>query len=285
VARSKNKKKNQKGGAKGKTVAAKMSRGADLYRLYEESVQDVEGDIYLMERIYKKRYSRLPQTLREDFAGTSQLSCEWVQRNATSVAYAIDIDPEPLEWCKQNHLPKLDPSERERCNLILANVLEEETPRVDVTCAYNFSYFCFKTRDELRAYFEVAHKSLGNEGLFMLDLYGGADSQRTMEEEREQEGFDYIWDQNAFDPVTYHAMNYIHFVFPDGSQIRKAFRYDWRLWTIPELRSLLDEAGFSESEVYWEGTDSKTEEGNGIYRKVNSAPDDPAWVSYIVAYR
>ena len=119
----------------------------------------------------------------------------------------------------------------------------------------------------------------------MLDLYGGADSQRTMDETREQEGFDYVWDQNVFDPITYDAINYIHFEFPDGSEIRRAFTYDWRLWTIPELQALMSEAGFSQSEVYWEGTDRKTNEGNGIYRKVTSAPDDPAWVSYIVGVR
>lgn len=282
MARTKGKKKKRKAA---KNVVPKMSRGADKHRLYEESVQDVEGDIGLMDRVFKKKFGHTPLTLREDFAGTALLSAEWVRRNAESRAFAIDLDPEPLEWGRQNHFPKLDPDERERCTLILANVLEDDTNGVDVTCAYNFSYFCFKTREELLAYFKVAYASLAEEGLFMIDLYGGADSQRTMEETREQEGFDYIWDQHMFDPISYHALNYIHFVFPDGSQMRKAFTYDWRLWTIPELRELMEEAGFSETEVLWEGTDSKTNEGNGIYRKVTSAPDDPAFVSYIVAYR
>jgi hypothetical protein len=67
--------------------------------------------------------------------------------------------------------------------------------------------------------------------------------------------------------------------------MRRAFSYDWRLWSIPELRDLLAEIGFSETEVYWEGTDRKTNEPNGVYRKVLSAPDDPAWVAYIVAYK
>ena len=105
-----------------------------------------------------------------------------------------------------------------------------------------------------------------------------------MTETREQEGFDYVWDQHLFDPVSNHVINYIHFEFPDGSQMRRAFTYDWRLWSIPELRDVLAEAGFSEIDVYWEGTERKTNEPNGVYRKVTSAPDDPAWVSYIVAY-
>jgi hypothetical protein len=286
VARGKKKKKKSSSGrGKGQARAPRMARGADKYRLYEESVQDVEGDIYLIERVFKKRFGRLPRNVREDFCGSSALSCAWVQAHRENRAWGIDLDPEPLAWCRQNHLPKLTPDERERCVLIQADVLEDETGGVDVTCAYNFSYFCFKTSDLLLRYFRRAHASLADEGLFMIDLYGGADSQRTMEETREQEGFDYVWDQNLFDPITYDALNYIHFEFPDGSEMRKAFTYDWRLWTIPELRGLMTVAGFRETEVYWEGTDRKTNEGNGIYRKVSTAPDDPAWVSYIVGVR
>jgi hypothetical protein len=283
--RSSNKSSKSRKRGKPRARAPRMARGADKYRLYEESVQDVEGDIYLIERVFKKRFGRLPHTLREDFCGSGALSCAWVQERPENRAFGIDLDPEPLEWCRQNHFPKLSPDERERCVLIEADVLDDETCGVDLTCAYNFSYFCFKTSEELLRYFRRARASLAREGLFMVDLYGGADSQRTMEEDREQEGFEYVWDQNLFDPVTYHAINHIHFEFSDGSEMRKAFSYDWRLWTIPELRALMAEAGFSETEVYWEGTDRKTNEGNGVYRKVTTAPDDPAWVAYIAAYR
>ena len=69
---------------------------------------------------------------------------------------------------------------------------------------------------------------------------------------------------------------------PDGSEMKRAFAYDWRLWSIPELRDLLAEAGFVDTEVYWEATDRKTGEGNGNYYKAESALDDPAWVAYIV---
>ena len=104
-----------------------------------------------------------------------------------------------------------------------------------------------------------------------------------MTETRDHEGFDYVWDQDVFDPINHRATNYIHFEFPDGSRLRKAFHYEWRLWTIPELRDLLQEVGFGEVTVLWEGTDRSTNEGNGIYRPASRAPDDPAWVSYIVA--
>ena len=58
---------------------------------------------------------------------------------------------------------------------------------------------------------------------------------------------------------------HIHFSFPDGSKIKKAFTYDWRLWTLPEIRELLLEAGFQRATVYWEGTNEETEEGDGEF--------------------
>jgi SAM-dependent methyltransferase len=282
----KKQRKNKKDGkSKSRAAIAKMARGADRHRLYEESVQEVESDVQMMERVFKKRYGRAPTRMREDFCGTAALCCEWVRAHADNRAVGVDIEPEVLEYGRQNHFPKLDSDQRSRVELRLGDVLEDQTTGFDVTCAFNFSYFCFQTRELLTRYFKMAHKSLETEGLFIIDLYGGADAQRTMTETREQEGFDYVWDQYVFDPVTHHVINYIHFEFPDGSEMRRAFTYDWRLWSIPELRDLLADAGFSETQVYWEGTDRKTNEPNGVYRKVESAPDDPAWVSYIVAYR
>jgi hypothetical protein len=80
-------------------------------------------------------------------------------------------------------------------------------------------------------------------------------------------------------------VNFIHFEFDDGSRINRAFRYDWRLWGLFELRDLLDDAGFSKTEVYWEGTDRQTGEGNDVFRRRERAEDDPAWICYIAGIR
>ena len=64
-----------------------------------------------------------------------------------------------------------------------------------------------------------------------------------------------------------------------------AFAYRWRLWTLPEIRELLWEAGFSSVEVYWEGTDEESNEGNGNYEPSEVGDADPGWVCYIVAQR
>jgi hypothetical protein len=218
---------------------------ADRYTLYEKSVQEPDADISLIQRVFKARYARPPRLLREDFCGTALLACRWAKRHSENRAWGIDLDPEPLEWGRRQNLSKLKPAQASRVKLIEGNVLD----------------------------------------VLMLDVYGGADSQRTQQESRKVGGFRYVWDQHSFDPISYRVTNFIHFEFSDGSRLRRAFRYDWRLWTLPEIRELLLEAGFRKAEGYWEGTDRETEEANGVFTKRERAPDDPAWVSYVVAYR
>jgi len=158
--------------------------------------------------------------------------------------------------------------------------------KAEVIAAQNFSYFCFQTRDDLRRYFRQAYRCLGREGMLVLDVLGGSEM---MEDNREEETsfgrFKYVWDHVDFDPVTNHCEFAIHFRFRDGSEIRNAFTYDWRLWSLPELRELLAEAGFSSSDVFWEATDRKTGEGNGVYRRRVRGDADPAWVVYLVGWK
>ena len=51
---------------------------ADPLHLYEQSVQDTEITINLIDRIYRGRNGRLAMSLREDFCGTAQLCADWV---------------------------------------------------------------------------------------------------------------------------------------------------------------------------------------------------------------
>ena len=264
----------------GRTLAQK----ADRYELYEKSVQEPEADISLIRRVFKKHTGRAARSLREDFCGTAVFACDWVKQHKENQAWAIDLDPVPLDWGRQNRVSQLKPSQQARLKLIEGNVLDVGHEPVDVTCAFNFSYFLFSTREELRHYFEMAYATLVDDGVLMLDAYGGAESMITSEERRKVGGVTYVWDQHKFDPIHHRVTNYIHFDFKDGSRLRRAFRYDWRLWTLPEIRERLAEAGFRKAQILWEGTDDEGE-GNGVYRPKESAEDDPAWVCYIAAYR
>jgi len=64
--------------------------------------------------------------------------------------------------------------------------------------------------------------------------------------------------------------------------MKKAFTYEWRLWTAPEIREVLAEAGFTKSALYWEGSDEDGE-GNGEFAPENKGEADLAWIAYIVA--
>ncbi len=260
-----------------------QAQRADRYELYQRSVQEPDPDLHLVSRAFARHHGRPPRLLREDFCGAAALACRWVALHRENRAIGIDLDPEPLEWGRRHNLAKLKPEQAARLKLIEGDVRDVGVAKVDVTIAFNFSYFIFDTRPALRDYFRRARAGLLPQGLLVIDVYGGADSQRTSEEERELRGFTYVWDQNRFDPISHRVVNYIHFDFPDGSRLRRAFAYSWRLWTIPELRELLAEAGFRHSEVYWEGTDHATGEGDGIFRLRESAQDDPAWICYIAA--
>lgn len=260
-----------------------QARKADKYELYQEAVQDPDCDVELAARIFRKRYKRDAHIFREDFCGTAAISCRWVQEHPENHAWGVDLDPEPLLWGTEHNISQLTTAEQKRVHLIEGDVMDTKSEAADITCAFNFSFFLFKERKALLQYFKRARKTLRDEGIFMLDAYGGADSMREMVERREHDDFDYMWDQNRFDPITHTVVNHIHFEFEDGSRIKRAFTYEWRLWTLPEIKDLLLEAGFSEVEVYWEGTDHDTGEGDGTYHKAVSAADDPAWVAYIVA--
>ncbi|MDM7913964.1 MAG: hypothetical protein QUU85_01675 [Candidatus Eisenbacteria bacterium] len=98
-------------------------------------------------------------------------------------------------------------------------------------------------------------------------------------------GFTYVWEQASFNPIDHHIRCYIHFRFPDGRKMERAFRYDWRFWTLPELQEILLEAGFRSAEVYLEGWDDEADEADGIYRRRKSFEEMAGWVAYVVGLR
>jgi hypothetical protein len=94
--------------------------------------------------------------------------------------------------------------------------------------------------------------------------------------------FTYIWDQQSYNPITGELTCKIHFAFPDGSRIRDAFTYHWRLWGLKEIREMLDEAGFARTTVYWEGDDDDGG-GNSIFTPSERGEACASWVCYITA--
>ncbi|MEM7308974.1 MAG: class I SAM-dependent methyltransferase [Planctomycetota bacterium] len=283
--KDKDKKAKKKDKKRGKKKPKFTAKGADRHELYQYSVQSPDEDCSFFARVYKSLRKKDARHLREDFCGTALLSATWLGRNKKNTAEGFDIDPDPVSWgIERNFEPLGDVAKR--CRLQLKDVREPSTKSPDVRIATNFSYWIFKERRELVDYFRRAYEDLKRDGIFILDIYGGPEALNEVEEEREvEEGFTYVWDQVHYHPATGDYKAYIHFRFKDGTELKRAFRYDWRLWFLTEVRDALTEAGFSKTETYWEGTDEDGESGNGVYRKSRKGENCEAWVTYIVGVK
>lgn len=258
----------------------------DKYALYQSAVQEPEADIEFMDEVFAKRFGRKPRTLREDFCAAAYLACEWVRHHARNRAWGIDLDPEPLQWGRAHNTATLSGKQAQRLQLIEGDVMDVKHDPVDVVAAFNFSYYCLQTRAELLRYFRAAYDNLAKEGIFFLDIYGGPEAQALVEETTVHKGFHYVWDQDEFDPINSRMMCYIHFEKRSGKRVlKRAFTYDWRLWTIRELREALAEAGFDATEVYWEGVDEKTGEGDGDFVLRESAENTESWIAYVTGVK
>ncbi|MEM6991754.1 MAG: hypothetical protein AAF721_14705 [Myxococcota bacterium] len=179
---------------------------------------------------------------------------------------------------------------RGRVDLIHGDVLNPAGERADMTCAMNFSYGVFKTRAELRRYFEVVYDRLADDGVFFTELYGGTEAVVEVTDRREHDDFTYVWQQESFNPITHETLCHIHFEFPDKSKIRRAFTYDWRLWSIPEVREILHEVGFKSVRVYWEAVAEEEDgsgefAGTGEYYPTEEEENQESWLVYLVAAR
>ncbi len=255
------------------------AQNADKYDLYERSVQDPDFEVRFIDKAYR-RVGRRARSLREDFCGSAVLCARWVESGPDRTATGIDLEPAVLEWGRRRHIQGLGEAAA-RVRLLEQDVRAPVRARHDVVVALNFSYWVFKTRQAMRDYFSRVRRGLKADGLFILDAYGGWEASEPMLEPRlVKGGFTYVWDQDQFCPITHDVLNHIHFEFKDGTKLQKAFTYDWRFWSLPELRELLLEAGFASVNVYWDDTEDEDE---ADYRPRKHVGNQPGWLAYLVA--
>ena len=263
---------------------------SDPFHLYESSVQRPEDDVAFFAETFRRLRGRAAKILREDFCGTAKLSLAWCKSAPGRRAVGVDLDEATLAWARRRNLTPYTRSLRGRLKLVHGDVLEVRDTRADVICAMNFSFCVFKERAQLARYLAAARDGLADDGLLFLELYGGTGAMEPVEEDRELNGFTYIWEQKRFDPITHETLCYIHFKFPDGSRLDRAFTYDWRLWTIPELRDLLLEAGYSKVRVFWATVDEDDTAGSsddmiygdGDYVELDAVDQQYSWLVYVV---
>ena len=261
----------------------KLADKADKHALYQESVQGVEFELDYVEKVFRETRARRPHYLREDFCGTALSACEWAKRNRNNRSIGVDIDAAVLDWGRNHNLSPLGKAAAARVQLLQGDVLRVKCLPVDACLAFNFSYWVFQQRATLKRYFKNVYRSLVDDGMFFLDTFGGYEAHRTQKERRALDGFTYVWDQAEYNAITGDMLCHIHFEFPDGSRLRKAFSYRWRLWSAQETRDLLKEVGFKRTTVHIQAFDEETDEPLDEFYPTEEAEDYASWIGYIVA--
>lgn len=168
-----------------------------------------------------------------------------------------------------------------------------QLPARDIVCAFNYSCCCLHTRQELVLYFKHALKTLSRKGgIFVMDLYGGTSSECELRLQRRFPNFTYVWEQDEFDIIQRKTRISLHFNLQrPNRKLRHAFSYSWRLWSLPEIRDCLEEAGFR-SVHFWirdmpDSEEGRSTDGFGVgedikYEEATSFQQQDSWNAYVV---
>ncbi|KAH9659947.1 hypothetical protein KPL70_024048 [Citrus sinensis] len=167
-------------------------------------------------------------------------------------------------------------------------------PARDIICAFNYSCCCLHKRADLVLYFKhVLHALSKKGGIFVMDLYGGTSSEQKLRLQRRFANFTYVWEQAEFDIIERKTRISLHFhLQKEQKKLRHAFSYNWRLWSLPEIKDCLEEAGFR-SVHFWlrempDAREMRNTEGLGVsrdakYEEIKCFQQQDAWNAYIVA--
>lgn len=259
-----------------------MTGGApipDRHELYERAVQSPAMQARFL-RALLGPMQRGHVTLGEDFSAAGAIARAFLALSPEHRAVCVDLDPVALGRLAE----LLDPSLHSALTIRHADVLDTNDP-VDILAALNFSLCEIHDRPGLVGYLRNAGARLNPGGLFVADLYGGIDAMSVGESEEELPGgVRYVWEQRAADPLTGRVVNAMHFHLPAGRTLRDAFVYHWRLWTVPELRDAMTEAGFTSTEVH-DRLGGAIDSDGAIHPLPVTDPDelDETFVVYVVA--
>jgi hypothetical protein len=264
-------------------------RQVNRFDLYEMAVQCPPIEAQFLDAVH----ARQPRVLGEDFAGPASVSRAWLSLDEDRSAIATDLDEQPLRHAVRRLVEAKGEAEAQRLTLRVRDALEVGD-RADVIASLNFAVCELHGRDRLLTYLRNCLFRLEANGVLVCDLYGGIDAMLPGESEQIVETEDgeivYTWQQVEADATTGRVRNAIHFELPGGGRVRNAFEYDWRLWSPPELRDAMREAGFRTTEVYAHYGDAMDEDGRLMVEPISvdgaediQPPDlDDQWVLYVV---
>lgn len=260
--------------ADAKSGASPRSK-VDARALYLDAVQSPALDVEVLGRLFRRVRGRDARTLREDFCGTAAISVAWVESDDEREALGVDLDAAALRWGRRELVSRLDEDERERLELLCADVRALSRRAFDILLAPNFSWALFDD-EALAAYLASAARALEVDGLLALEIFGGRDLRRELLHRHARGGFTYLWEQRSFDPVTERLDARIHFELDDGTVLRDAFAYSFYLRSLARLRELLASAGLAGPRLF-------VVDERGRARERTREPREDAWNGYLVA--
>lgn len=233
------------------------------------------------------------RTLHEDFSGSAAFANAWCTSNPRRSALAIDMDPEA----------HADGTPHPRLRRLTADLtrLPRTLPgpaKADVVYAGNFATCEVHARDALVAYLTRARQRLTPGGVFVCDLYAGPGAWRTGDTrvihpplpELPSYRVAYTWRQREADLVNGLVANAIDFELVNARgvavhELVNAFNYHWRLWSIPEMRDAMAQAGFDEVDVYPDAPDAVDADGVAYLAPMDFLETRSSAVVYVCARR
>jgi SAM-dependent methyltransferase len=249
------------------------------------SARSAQAEMRFLDATYRRANGGAkPIVLREDFCGAFANSCAWVMLGPERRAVAVDPDPTQIAYGCVHNRGNLKPPQQVRVQIVQANVYEPGLPKADVIAALGFRHFALKTRVELLTYFRNCLQTLEPGGLLAVDCFGGTEARKAREEPRVGPGATYAVEQEGFDPLTHEAVFHIHRRRRGDIKRRTVWSSNWRIWTLPELKEALLDAGFDRAWIYWR----REAEGEGEFDfvAVEQVEEEPSsWTSYVVGFR
>lgn len=263
------------------------NRSVNRFDLYQLAVQSCDIQV----RFLRALHANEPQVLADDFSGPAGLARAWLTLNDRYAAVATDTDDIPLAHAFVRTAEDLGNATLRRLALQRASVLEAGG-HADIIAALNFAVCELPSRQQLVTYFRHAQFRLNSQGIIVIDTYAGPSAfdtgSYTQIIETPAGELTYQWEQRAADPMSGRVSNSIHITLPTGEHLEDLFVYDWRLWSVPEIREALREANFRHTEVHIDYGQALDGDGNPMPEAVahdnepSGVPGDEDLVAYVV---
>jgi len=266
---------------------SKNKQNVSKFDLYQISVQNVKIEVEFFRKCYRMLYNKVATKFREDFCSTALLSCEWVKNNVMNTAVGLDIDPEALAWGLEHNVNNLT-SGSDRIRLLDHNVLTpyDQKEKFEIICSLNYSHFLLTKRRDLLTYFSNVYKSLDPKGIFILDFYGGSHiyEDHKYAKEKSQHFYQFSGKQmNILNNQSKCSLNY-----KVNKKFIPHFSFDFRIYSIIEMREALEEAGFKKFKLHIKEINEDEEDEYTEYEEIEIDgeyyPESDRITGYLMSY-